>query len=69
MDLVESNKDKYLEKYMEKYFYAGRERELAELKLGFNTVVYPQYAEIFTPMEMMRQIKGEEVVDGTFLVM
>jgi hypothetical protein len=52
---------------VEKYFYAGREAELAELKLGFNTVVYPQYAEIFTPMEMMRQIKGEEVVDGTYL--
>lgn len=49
------------------YFYAGREQELAELKLGFNTVVYPQYAEIFTPVEMMRQIKGEEVVDGTFI--
>jgi len=29
---------------MEMYFYAGREQELAELKLGFNTVVYPQYA-------------------------
>lgn len=50
---------KYLQTYTQKYFYLGRERELAELKLGFNTVVYPQYAEIFTPLEMMRQIKGE----------
>lgn len=52
---------------MQKYFYMGRERELKELKLGFNTVVYPLYAEIFTPLEMMRQIKGEEIVDGTTL--
>lgn len=59
IDLVEKNKQKYLQLYMQKYFYLGRQKELEELKLGFNTVVYPEYAEIFTPLEMMRQIKGE----------
>jgi hypothetical protein len=38
------------------------------LKHGFNTVVYPEYAEIFTPFEMLKQIRGEEVVDGKLLI-
>ena len=36
----------------------GREKELSEIRLGFTTVVYPSYAEIFTPFELLRQIKG-----------
>lgn len=58
IDLVEANKQKYLETYMAKYYFLGRERELKELKHGFNTVVYPPYAEIFTPFEMLKQIRG-----------
>ena len=68
IDLVEANKQKYIQLYLSKYFYLGRERQLKELKLGFNTVVFSDYAEIFTPLQMMRQIKGEEIVDGIFIV-
>lgn len=67
IDLVQANKHKYLEAYLKKYFYLGREEQLSELKLGFNTVVFPEYAQIFTPLQMLRQIRGEQIVDGIFL--
>lgn len=50
---------------MKKYFFFGRERELEELRVGFYTIVHPSYAKIFTPFEMLRQIRGEEIVDST----
>lgn len=65
IDLTEENKQQYLEAYTRKYYSIGREQELQDLKTGFNTVVYPDYAEIFTPIEMLKQIRGEEIVDGT----
>jgi hypothetical protein len=48
---------------MQFYFDAGKERELSELAKGFYSVVNPDYAKIFTPFEMLRKIKGEEVID------
>lgn len=62
--LTQQNKDKYLEVYAAKYYYLGRERELREMQTGFNSVVFADYAQIFTPQEMLRQIRGEEIVDG-----
>lgn len=53
--------------YCEKYFWLGREQELKEIESGFNSVVFADYARIFTPQEMLRQIRGEEVIDGNFV--
>lgn len=52
--------------YCEKFFRLGREQELRDIQRGFNSVVFAEYAQIFTPLEMLRQIRGEEVIDGTF---
>jgi hypothetical protein len=65
IELTNQNKDKYLKAYCQKYFQLGREQELKEISAGFNSVVYADYARIFTPQEMLRQIRGEEVVNGT----
>lgn len=65
IELTSANKERYLCAYCEKYFRLGREQELAEIEAGFNSVVFADYARIFTPQEMLRQIRGEEVIDGT----
>lgn len=48
-ELVEANKKEYLEVYAARYYHLGREKELDDMRAGFNSVVYNKYAEIFTP--------------------
>lgn len=50
--------------YCERFFHLGREQELRDIQRGFNSVVFAEYAQIFTPQEMLKQIRGEEVIDG-----
>mgnify|MGYP003455761434 CR=1 FL=1 len=58
IELNNNNKEMYLRAYCEKYFYLGREEELTQIRNGFISVVYGEYAQIFTPQEMLRQIRG-----------
>ena len=67
IEVVESNKEEYLDLYTRKYFYLGKERQLHELKRGFSTVVPTEVCEILNPQELMKMIRGEEVNNRKYI--